>query len=155
MNTPTIKSVVTKENCNLHDCYQAAPNVNIHQKKKTEPANWFAIPTLLDDLLTVLLHMTYLNTCHQPSCRTIWCVLYTTELTKGWSINAQFLQYNQHPKKFSLQHNHIQKTHGNIIPLTNCVLLYYCNAKVGSTLHFLILILFSLKLKYRDQHQEI
>jgi len=43
----------------MQNCYQAAPNVNIH--KKTVPANWFAIPTLLDNLLTVLLHMTYLN----------------------------------------------------------------------------------------------
>lgn len=41
------------------------------------------------------------------------------------------------------------------MPLTNRVLLYYCNAKVGSTLQFLILILFSLKLKYSDQYQEI
>jgi len=43
----------------MQNCYHAAPNVNIHQKPV--PANWFAIPTLLDVLLTVLLHMTYVN----------------------------------------------------------------------------------------------
>ena len=106
------------------------------------PGNWFAIPTLLDDLLTVLLHMTYLN---------ITNILAELLGASSMQYNSQRVaqlthssfNLNQHSKKFSLQHNHIQKTHGNI-PSNARVLLYYCNGKVGSTLHFLILILSSI-----------